>query len=147
MLDTNENHKNKMNAEVDPVFSVENQLSDADVAHYVVDLLDDHAQHLTAVTAKRLLVARNLAVRQMVDSQAVQSGGHTLAWFGDQLERHRTVSAAIILCAILLAFYTAQQFGWNANLEDSDAFLLASDLPPEAYADKGFDTWLVSKSD
>jgi hypothetical protein len=83
----------------------------------------------------------------LADSQAVQSGGHTLAWFGGQLERHRTMSTAIILGAILLAFYAAQQFGLNANLEESDAFLLASDLPPEAYADKGFDTWLVSKSD
>ncbi len=147
MLNTNENHKNKMNAEVDPSFSVENQLSDADVAHYVVDLLDDHAQHLTAVTAKRLLVARNLAVSRLADSQAVQSSGHTLVWFGGQLERHRTMSTAITLGAILLAFYAAQQFGLNANLEEGDAFLLASDLPPEAYADKGFDTWLVSKSD
>ena len=122
-------------------------MSDAEVAHYVVDLLDDHAQHLTAVTAKRLLVARNLAVSRLADSQAVQPGGITLAWFGGQLERHRTMSTAIILGAILLAFYAAQQFGLNANLEESDAFLLASDLPPEAYADKGFDTWLVSKSD
>jgi hypothetical protein len=57
------------------------------------------------------------------------------------------MSTAITLGAILLAFYAAQQFGSNANLEEGDAFLLASDLPPEAYADKGFDTWLVSKSD
>ena len=147
MLNTNENHKNKMSAEFSPNISAENQMSDAEVAHYVVDLLDDHAQHLTAVTAKRLLVARNLAVSRLADSQAVQPGGSTLAWFGGQLERHRTMSTAIILGAILLAFYAAQQFGLNANLEESDAFLLASDLPPEAYADKGFDTWLVSKSD
>ncbi|MEQ1766095.1 MAG: DUF3619 family protein [Methylotenera sp.] len=25
--------------------------------------------------------------------------------------------------------------------------MLASELPPEAFADKGFDTWLVSKRD
>jgi len=28
------------------------------------------------------------------------------------------------------------------QMENSDAFLLASDLPPEAYADKGFTAWL-----
>jgi len=33
------------------------------------------------------------------------------------------------------------------SLERSDAFLLASELPPEAFADKGFNTWLVSKKD
>ena len=136
-----------MNAEFDPSISSVNQLSDAYVAHYVVDLLDDRAQHLTAATAKRLFVARNLAVSQLANSQAVSHHGNTLAWFGGPLERYRTMSTAIILIAILLSFYAAQQFGLNGNLEESDAFLLASDLPPEAYADKGFDTWLVLKSD
>jgi len=34
-LNTHENHKNKMNTEFAPNISAQNQLSDADVAHYV----------------------------------------------------------------------------------------------------------------
>jgi hypothetical protein len=45
---------------------------------------------------------------------------------------------------MLLTFFAVQQLGSTNNLENSDAFLLASDLPPEAYADKGFDAWIES---
>ena len=122
-------------------------LTEAQVASFVTDLLDDHAQHLTAVTAKRLSVARELAVRQLANKKSIHQGGNVLSWVGNQIEHHRVMSAGVVIGAMLLAFFAAQQFSANTNLENSDAFLLASDLPPEAYADKGFDTWLVSKRD
>jgi hypothetical protein len=65
--------------------------------------------------------------------------------FNSYFERHRMMSSLIIAAAILLTFFAAQQFNVDRNLEHSDAFLLAAELPPEAFADKGFDTWLVSK--
>ena len=141
--------------EIDSNMSETHVLTDAQVAHYVTDLLDDHAQHLTAVTAKRLSVARGLAVKKLASqqTQTIHHSGNVLSWFGSHVEQyvahHRAMSIAIVLVlgAMLLAFFAAQQFGVNAKLENSDAFLLASDLPPEAYADKGFDTWLVSKRD
>jgi hypothetical protein len=52
----------------------------------------------------------------------------------------------LIGIAILFAFFAIQQLDIN-NLERSDAFLLASDLPPEAYADQGFDAWLDTTTD
>jgi hypothetical protein len=48
---------------------------------------------------------------------------------------------------IMLAFFVVQQVEFEDNSKSSDAFLLASELPPEAFADKGFDIWLVSKRD
>lgn len=127
--------------------------TEAQVAHYIADLLDEHAQHVTAVTAKRLSAARGLAVKRLAgqQTQTIHHSGNELSWFGSNVEQyiahHRAISAAVVLGAMLLAFFATQQFGVNTNLENSDAFLLASDLPPEAYADKGFDTWLVSKRD
>lgn len=139
---------NKISTESDTNVAADaHGFEDVQVAHYVVDLLNDHAQHLTALTAKRLSVARGLAVSQLSNQQALKQSGNVLAWFGVQLERHRIMSTAMLVGAILLAFYAVQQIGSNRNLEESDAFLLASDLPPEAYVDKGFDTWLVSKND
>jgi hypothetical protein len=148
-VNKHENNANKMTGEFDSNMPDANGLTEAQVAHYVADLLDDHAQHLTAVTAKRLSIARGLAVSQLArqQTQTVNRDGNVLAWFGGQIEHHRAMSVAVVVGAMLLAFYAAQQFGGNTNLENSDAFLLASDLPPEAYADKGFDTWLVSKRD
>jgi len=145
-VSTSENNADQMNGELDRNMLEANDLTESQVAHYVVDLLDHNAQHLTAVTAKRLSVARSLAVNQVARQQTANHSG-VLSWLGDQIEHHRTMSTAVVVVAMLLAFYAAQHFSSNANLENSDAFLLASDLPPEAYADKGFDTWLVSKTD
>jgi hypothetical protein len=139
--------------EIDSNMHEANVQTEAQVARYIANLLDDHAQHVTAVTVKRLSAARSLAVKKLASqqTQVIQHNGNTLSWFGSNVEqyimRHRTISAAVILAAMLLTFFAAQQFSANTNLENSDAFLLASDLPPEAYADKGFDTWLVSKRD
>lgn len=147
VVDKQEIQTNKISAESNANVARAHSLDDAQVAHYVVEVLNDHAQHLTAVNAKRLDVARNLAVTQLSNQQAFNQSGNVLAWFGAQFERNRTVSTAMLVGVMLIAFYVAQQIGANRNLEESDAFLLASDLPPEAYADKGFDTWLVSKND
>ncbi len=148
-MSMSENNTNK----IDSNMSESHVLTEAQVAHYIADLLDDHAQHLTAVTAKRLSVARGLAVKTLASQQAqtIHQSGNVLSWFGSNVEQyiahHRALSVAVVLGAMLLAFFAAQQLAVNTNLENSDAFLLASDLPPEAYADKGFDTWLVSKRD
>lgn len=130
---------------------VQSQAAEEQVARYAADLLNDHAQHLTAVTARRLSVARGLAVSQLArqQTQTISHSGNVLLWFGNNVGQyfghHRVMSTAVIVGALILAFFAAQQFGINNNLENSDAFLLASDLPPEAYADKGFDAWLDSK--
>ncbi len=152
-MNRHENNENKMTGEIDNNMSEVNRMTEEQVAHFVTDLLNDHAQHLTAVTAQRLSVARGLAVSQLASqqTQSINHSGNVLQWFGSNIEQyighHRVMSAAVVAGAMLLTFFAAQQFGFNNNLENSDAFLLASDLPPEAYADKGFDTWLVSKRD
>ena len=132
--------------------------SEEQVAHYMSSLLDNRAQHVSATTAERLSNARNLAVTQLAIQQAqaanyhgIHQSGNVLHWIGDNVGKyfgqHRLMSAAMLAGVMLLTFFAVQQLEFNHNLENSDAFLLASDLPPEAYADKGFDTWLVSKRD
>lgn len=124
---------------------------DEQIAQHMASLLNDNAQHLNAVTLKRLSEARNLAVGKLEASQGVNQSGNVLQWvghgFGQYFEQHRFMSTAIIVIAMLLTFVATQKFNADNNLENSDAFLLASELPPEAFADKGFDTWVVSKRD
>ena len=129
---------------------IENNMTPYDeleTAAIVVDLLNSHSQHLTAVTTKRLSVARSLAVNQLANQQTNmwQQNGNVLQWFGQQFTQHLAMSGAMLAGVMMLTFFVAQQLSYDNNLENSDAFLLASDLPPEAFADKGFDTWLVSK--
>ncbi|OIR04910.1 hypothetical protein GALL_130000 [mine drainage metagenome] len=135
-----------------------NEFAEAQLAHSVVGLLDAHVQHVDAEISNRLLVARGLAVSQLtklqtqvVVSHEVNQSGNVLQWFGEHVGQyvghHRLMSFILVTAALLLAFFAAQQFGLNNNLEHSDAYLLASDLPPEAYADKGFDAWLDTAAD
>ena len=127
------------------------QNSDEHIAKVAASLLKDHAQHLDAVTLKRLAEARSLAVSKLEASHGVNQSGNVLQWigngFGSYFEQHRLLSVAIVAGAMLLTFFAAQKINADKNLESGDAFLLASELPPEAFADKGFDTWLVSKRD
>lgn len=119
--------------------------NEAQIAHDMIDLLNHRAQHLTLSEIQRLSTARNLAVSKMVAAQTasahIHHNGNALQWFG----HHRLASATLVIGLVVVSLFSIQQFTMNANLEASDAFLLASDLPPEAYADKGFDTWLDSK--
>ena len=45
----------------------------------------------------------------------------------------------------VLTFLVLQPYNTSEPIE-TDAMLLASDLPPEAYVDKGFDAWLANSS-
>ena len=120
------------------------------IAHHMVDLLNDHAQHLNAHQEQFLGRARDAAVGCLAEkqSQLQYSNGHArqgnvLRWVGSRFgQQHLMTSAALMLLVMLVTFFAVQQFEINHSLENSDAFLLASDLPPEAYADKGFDAWL-----
>lgn len=149
-------HKDNMTNEKNIKLMGDNSASDSvveeQIAHNIVELLNNRAQHLTTADEQRLFTARNLAVNQLAAQQAqvlthhgADQSGHVLRWFGSRVEQHRVISAALMVGAMLLAFFAVQQFGFNNNLEKSDAFLLASDLPPEAYADKGFSAWLDTK--
>ncbi|MDP1767070.1 MAG: DUF3619 family protein [Methylotenera sp.] len=140
-------NKDMKNFETDRNMPEANLMTDEQVAHIAAGLLNESAQHLNAVTLHRLSVARGLAINKLATSQGFNQSGGVLQWLGHSLEQHRLMSAAIIAGAMLLTFFVVQQFKVDHHLKNSDAFLLASELPPEAFADKGFDTWLVSKRD
>lgn len=136
-----------------PEFTQAYGLSEAQVAQNVIHLLNDNAQHLSPALTQRLSDARHLAVNHLANTQTanhpiVNGSGNALHWIGNNLKNffgnHRAMSGAMMAGVMLLTFFVVQEFNFDNNLENSDAFLLASDLPPEAYADKGFDKWLVS---
>lgn len=148
-----DNMTNEKNINLTDDNATSNLMVEEQIARNIVELLNNRTQHLTLAEEQRLSTARNLAVNRLAGLQAqavgdggINQGGHVLSWFGRHVgqyfEQHRVMSAALVVIAMLLTFFAVQQFGFNNNLENSDAFLLASDLPPEAYADKGFVAWL-----
>lgn len=128
-----------------PTAQVGEAMMEDQIARNIVDLLDSRVQGLSPEVTQRLAETRAAAVGRLAELQAVshqgiQQNGNVLQWFG----HHRVTSAALIVGAMLVAILAVQHIRLSHNVEHGDAFLLASDLPPEAYADKGFDAWVGS---
>lgn len=148
-----DNMTNIENSNLIDDYVISDPLVEAQIAHGISDLLNDRAQHLKPEQVERLSSARIAAVNHLAERQAQYNTSHqitnhgVLRWFehaGHGFDHPRGTSIALVVVVMALTFFAAQQFGTNHNLENSDAFLLASDLPPEAYADKGFDAWIES---
>ncbi len=117
-------------------------------ARKIVKLLDESAQDLDATTLARLADSRQQAVAAMGRPQRVALLQPALAGWQQlqQLSEHgsRFWLPTIILLAALVAALGSQ---WNTQRNiDTDSQLLAAELPPEAYADKEFVTWLEATS-
>jgi len=119
-------------------------LDEITIAQLAAGLIKDD-DHLSDAVKHRLADARQLTVNRLLtlqnQSQLASSSG-VFAYVTDYFVQHRAISAAFAM--MLVTFFAIQQFGLNDNIENSDAYLLASDLPPEAFADKGFNTWIAS---
>jgi hypothetical protein len=119
-----------------------------DTARDIVGLLEESTRQLDRKIVARLADARQQAVAAMQAQAPIAAGssglGHLILRYMGQ---HRFVMPTAMMCgAVLLAFIVTQQFTGLDSHEQGDAFLLASDLPPEAYLDQGFDEWLERTS-
>lgn len=122
-----------------------------DIAKAIIGLLDESASKLGKNTADKLAAARQRALQvhaQKARTASGYNGGSSVAsLFADYVFSHRGVSSAVLACsAVFVAFVVTQQLNNNEVDGQGDAFLLASELPPEAYLDKGFHTWVEQTS-
>ncbi len=136
-IQQHDNQKIKMPSE-------DEQLDEITIAQLAAGLTKDN-DNLSDAVKLRLADARQSTVNRLlaVQSQtqlAIPSG--VFSFVSNYVVHHRAISAAFAM--MLVTFFAVQQFGLNDNIENSDAYLLASDLPPEAFADKGFNTWIAS---
>ena len=134
------------------------KISEEQLGQYLAKVLNESARQLNPAVVQQLACNRALAVDYIVAREA-QTYSHQFATengsgmhaagkiIGHYFNQHRGMAGALIAGIMLISIFAIQQVTLNKNLQNSDAFLLASDLPPEAYADKGFNTWLVSKRD
>ena len=119
------------------------------IAKKIVSFLDESVAALNAGTVDRLAAARKRAVTRHVERTAAHLRQSILARLMDWLlHQHRVVTSAALVCsAVFVAFLLTQQLSEQEMMGQGDAFLLASELPPEAYLDKGFDVWLERTSE
>jgi len=125
-------------------------MDEKNTAKAIVSLLDESASRLDSNITDRLARAREQAVGKLAQGARTARGHNGRAGaatlFMDYFTHHRVFSSAALACsALLIAFVATQQFNKEAEGQ-GDAFLLASELPPEAFLDKEFHTWLEESS-
>ena len=111
------------------------------------EVLDHGTDSLDRDTADRLYAARQMALAR----QRVAVSGFSLAGIGhfatDTVLGHgRSLLAALALVVGVAGTYVWTHFEQAAEHEEVDSALLADDLPPAAFLDKGFQAWLERNS-
>ena len=125
---------------------------DTEFAKKIAAHLDRGAADLKAGTVYRLQLARQEALARLADPKRAAeprlAGAHALAGSGTVGGDHRFRARGRLWIGIALIAVAALGFQqWQAyqqlkDLEETDAAILTSDLPIDAYLDRGFQNWL-----
>jgi hypothetical protein len=125
--------------------------SEEQFARHLCRVLDQGTRNIDTGIAERLRAARERAIaRQPITVESISMVGTngTVARLGGDEERHplRTLFAILaLLLGVWLAYYW-NGFDQATENEEIDSALLADDLPPNAYLDRGFQAWLEKHS-
>lgn len=134
---------------------------DDEFARKITGYLDQGTAAMRAGTAYRLQLARQQAIARLASPQRAREAAHSDAMAGATAGAGTGSGTAgggrgFWMSAKLwigIALITAAGFGYQSyqqwqvqkqitELEDTDAALLTSDLPIDAYVDRGFQNWL-----
>lgn len=123
-------------------------LREDEFAKRITQHLDAGTSDLRQGTAYRLQLARQAALARLAEMESASAsehaGGGQLSLGGGtgRLSGWRFWLSVGLLLASLVSYYQWTEYQNLREMEEIDAELLASDLPIEAYLDKGFHNWL-----
>ena len=120
------------------------EIQDEQLAKKIASLLNEQSQNIDANTASQLHYARQQAIANMARSGSIISMSQygVLVLLGGYWHQHRLLMTMMIGVLGLVALLILQNLTNQEVYDQEDADLLSSDLPPEAYLNEGFDTWL-----
>jgi hypothetical protein len=133
--------------------------NESEFAKKLTSYLDDSAASLKAGTAYKLQLARVEALARLAEPQRVEAIRMTPALVGaggapgSAGGRSPTRSslklglAVLLIVATVFGYQQWQLYQQLKDLEETDAAILSSDLPIDAYLDRGFQNWLKSDSE
>ena len=133
--------------------------NDQQFAKKLTAYLDDGTANLKSGTAYRLQLARQAALARLAEPErepamrltpALAGAGARSTTPGGGIGFRASIKVWAGVALIVAAGFGYQQ--WQAyqqmtDLEETDAAILASDLPIDAYLDRGFQNWLKSIAD
>lgn len=120
-------------------------MNELETAKKITAYLDRGTAELKAGHAYRLQSARQQALSRLSESERAPemalAGGGT---FGERrlLSGLRIGIGVVLLVAGVLGYQFWQAEQQARDIEETDAAILASELPIEAYLDQGFQAWL-----
>ena len=114
----------------------------------IVTLLNHELEAIEPKITSKLSYARQQALAHMAAPESTMTSrqGGVLRLFGGYWHQHRLLSALVIFSLLAMTFLTIHHVTNQNVIEDGDAYLLGAELPPEAYLNEGFDTWLSENS-
>jgi hypothetical protein len=131
--------------------------NDQDFAKKITTYLDHGTANLKAGVAYRLQTARHEALARLADPQratelglaGAQGGGGsgTLGGGRSFWASGRLWIGIALIAAAGFGFQQWQAYQQMNDLAETDAELLSSDLPIDAYLDRGFQNWLKRTGD
>ena len=122
--------------------------TDRDFAKKITTYLDRGTAELKAGTAYKLQVARGQALARLADPMRVARSELALAGTGTvgggtrMRTSTRYMLAILIVVAALFGYQQWQAYQQLRDIVETDAAILSSDLPIDAYLDRGFQNWL-----
>lgn len=128
---------------------------DTDLGRKVAQSLEHSCESLSPKAVQRLAAMREQALQAQklgvaeVRAANGKSGSVALSLLGvESSHRRRYLLATLaLLTGLATAFYWQQVNETVDEMEEIDSALLADDLPPDAYLDKGFSAWLSRSQD
>jgi Protein of unknown function (DUF3619) len=122
-------------------------MNQTETAKKITAYLDQGTAQLKAGTAYKLQLARQAALAsaepQHTSELALANGRG--AWYGGGrplFADARLWLGILLIVGGFIGFQTWQTAQQQRDIEDTDAALLTSELPIEAYLDRGFQNWL-----
>jgi hypothetical protein len=128
-------------------------------AKKLTSYLDDGAANLKSGTAYRLQLARAEALTRLADPQRATAprmapalagtgqGTGTAAGGNPFRLNSRYVAGVLLIVVLYFGYHQWQAYQQLTDLQETDAAILSSDLPIDAYLDRGFQNWLKSATD
>jgi hypothetical protein len=129
---------------------------DNEFAKKLTSYLDNGTANLKAGTAYRLQLARVEALARLGDPQRASAtrmsaalagaGSRTVGGSGLRLNAKFLVGVLLIVVGYF-GYHQWQAYQQLNDIQETDAAILSSDLPIDAYLDRGFQNWLKSTAD
>jgi hypothetical protein len=121
---------------------------ETEISTKIMRYLDGSAADLKAGTIYRLQLARERALARLADPKRASdfalagAGSGTLGGGRHVLTDVRVWIGILLIVGVVLGYQYWQASQLVREIADTDAAILTSDLPIEAYVDRGFQNWL-----